>query len=86
MHDAVGYRKTCDFMAFACIGYSIFFFIFNVGIFIFREERKIREKRKALLEMMEENGNKSINEDQEEEIEDFIKKNPYSPDDKSFRV
>jgi len=55
LNDAVHYRKTCDFMAFACIGYSIFFFIFNIGIFIFRDERRIREKRKALLEMMEAN-------------------------------
>lgn len=74
--DQVGFRQTTDFMAFACIGYSIIFFIFNVGFTIFSKERAIREKRKALEEMLEEKHKHSLNNDsgdEEEEIEEFIK-------------
>jgi hypothetical protein len=35
MKDALDYRKTTDLMAFACIGYALIFFIFNVGFNIF---------------------------------------------------
>jgi MFS family permease len=41
IYEAIGYRDTTDFMMVLCFGYSVIFFIFNVGFRIFSDERKI---------------------------------------------
>jgi MFS family permease len=48
LYDTIGFRSTTDFMALSCIGYSVIFFLFNVGFKIFSQEKKIREKMEAL--------------------------------------
>jgi len=48
LYDSIGFRHTADFMAVACLGYSIVFFVFNVGFSIFSSERKIRLKMQVL--------------------------------------
>ena len=36
LYDAAGYRQTTDVMFLGCIGYSLIFFVFNVGLNIFK--------------------------------------------------
>eukprot|EP00347_Sterkiella_histriomuscorum_P020522 403337480 len=76
LYDAVGFRQTTDFMTIACLGYCLIFFIFNVGFRIFKEEKKIREKQEALEQLLQNRNNSILKEDQDNdsEIEDYIKK------------
>ena len=50
MHDRLGARRTCDYVAYFNIGFGIISFIFNCGFFVFREDREFKKKLKALQE------------------------------------
>lgn len=48
LHDNVGSRRTCDYVAYFNIGFGIISFIFNCGFFVFREDREFKNKLAAL--------------------------------------
>jgi hypothetical protein len=50
MHDKLGSRTTCDYLAYFNIGFGIISFIFNCGFFVFSEERDFKKKLAALQE------------------------------------
>lgn len=47
IYEALDYRPTTDVMTAACLGWSLIYFIFNVGFGIFKEEKANNEKIKA---------------------------------------
>ena len=42
--EAIGYRDTTDFMTVVCLGYSLAFFLFNVGCRVFAQEKQIHKR------------------------------------------
>lgn len=48
LYDSVDYRGTCDFLAVSCCIYTIFYFIFNVGFDVFKDEKKRQDAMKSL--------------------------------------
>jgi MFS family permease len=42
LYDNIGYNATCDFLALICSIYTVFYFIFNVGFSIFKNEKQLK--------------------------------------------
>ena len=74
LYQFLGYRQTTDFIALSSLLWSGIFFVFNVGIRIFQQERKIKIKKEMLKEKKEENTCGEGDDDEEEELEEFLKK------------
>ena len=47
IYELLDYRSTTDVMMAACFGWSLIYFIFNVGFKIFKEEKANHDKIKA---------------------------------------
>jgi hypothetical protein len=48
MHEEIGPRKTCDYIAYLNIGFGLILLIFNCGFFVFKEDREFKIKLAAL--------------------------------------
>ena len=42
LFDAINYRGTCDFLGLCFILYTAFYFVFNVGISVFKQDKIIK--------------------------------------------